>query len=79
MKYSRGVEYTVDEKNMTVQQNWEYGKERGFEWYSPITSVTQFRPETKTMFMYSATAGMSGTTPLTSVLNEVKTVLRTLC
>lgn len=72
MKYSRGVEYTVDEKNMTVQQNWEYGKERGFEWYSPITSVTQFRPETKTMFMYSATAGMSGTTPLTSVLNEVK-------
>ncbi|GKX57586.1 arylsulfatase [Leminorella grimontii] len=72
MKYSRGVEFVVDEKNMTVYQSWEYGKERGFEWYSPITSVTQYRPETKTMFMYSATAGMSGTTPLVSVLNEVK-------
>lgn len=72
MKYSRGVEYTVDEKNMTVQQNWEYGKERGFDWYSAITSVTQYRPETKTMFMYSATAGMSGPTPIVSVLDEVK-------
>lgn len=72
MKYSRGVEYVVDEKNMTVYQSWEYGKERGFEWYSPITSVTQYRPETKTMFMYSATAAMSGSEPLVSVLNEVK-------
>ncbi|MDI8107056.1 SDR family NAD(P)-dependent oxidoreductase, partial [Salmonella enterica subsp. enterica serovar Anatum] len=34
MKYSRGVEYQIDEKNMTVSQMWEYGKERGFDWYS---------------------------------------------
>ncbi len=51
---------------------WEYGKERGFDWYSAITSVTEYRPETKTMFMYSATAGMSGTNPIVSVLDEVK-------
>ncbi|EBQ3582983.1 aryl-sulfate sulfotransferase, partial [Salmonella enterica] len=72
MKYSRGVEYQIDEKNMTVSQMWEYGKERGFDWYSAITSVTEYRPETKTMFMYSATAGMSGTKPIVSVLDEVK-------
>lgn len=72
MKYSRAVEYTVDENKMTVTQDWEYGKNRGFEWYSPITSITQYRPESKTMFIYSATAGMSGSTPITSVLNEIK-------
>lgn len=72
MKYSRGVEYVVDEEKMTVMQSWEYGKERGFEWYSPITSITQYRPETNTMFVYSATAAMQPPKNLTSVLNEIK-------
>lgn len=72
MKYSRGVEYIVDEEKMTVTQSWEYGKDRGFDWYSPITSITQYRPETKTMFMYSATAGMQPPKPISSILNEVK-------
>lgn len=58
LKYSRAVEYVVDEKNMTVQQIWEFGKERGFEWYSPVTSVTEYQPKTDTMMIYSATAGM---------------------
>ncbi|WP_254558444.1 aryl-sulfate sulfotransferase, partial [Salmonella enterica] len=48
MKYSRCVEYQIDEKNMTVSKMWEYVKERGFDWYSAITSVTEYRPETKT-------------------------------
>lgn len=39
-----------------------------FDWYSAITSVTEYRPETKTMFMYSATEA----NPLVSVLDEVK-------
>ncbi|AOO63833.1 aryl-sulfate sulfotransferase [Sulfurospirillum halorespirans] len=58
MKYSRAVEYVVDEKNMTVQQVWEFGKERGFEWYSPITSVVEYQPKTDSMMVYSATAGL---------------------
>lgn len=33
--YSRGVIYRVDEKNMTVKQVWQYGKERGGELYTP--------------------------------------------
>lgn len=31
--YSRGVEYKIDEENMTVEQIWQYGKERGNELY----------------------------------------------
>ncbi|MDR3346284.1 MAG: aryl-sulfate sulfotransferase [Campylobacteraceae bacterium] len=57
-KYSRAVEYVVDEKNMTVQQIWEFGKERGFEWFSPITSVVEYQPKTDSMMIYSATAGL---------------------
>lgn len=37
-KYSRFVEYEIDEKNMTVKQVWEYGKELGYDGYAPITS-----------------------------------------
>ncbi|QUJ05891.1 aryl-sulfate sulfotransferase [Salmonella enterica subsp. enterica] len=48
MKYSVAVEYQIDEKNMTVSQMWEYGKERGFDWYGAITLITEYRPETKT-------------------------------
>ena len=29
MKYSRTVVYKIDQKNMTIEQVWEYGKERG--------------------------------------------------
>lgn len=50
MKYSRFVEYKIDEKAMTVQQVWEYGKERGYDWFSPITSIVEYRPERQTMF-----------------------------
>ncbi len=35
-KYSRAVEYSVDETDTTVQQVWEYGKNRGAEFYSPF-------------------------------------------
>ena len=42
MKYSRAVIYRIEQKKMTIEQVWEYGKERGFEWYSPITSVTEY-------------------------------------
>jgi arylsulfate sulfotransferase len=41
-KYSRGVEYKIDEDNMTVQQIWSYGKERGPEFYSIKVSDIDF-------------------------------------
>lgn len=36
--YSRAVEYAIDEENKTVRQIWQYGKERGLDMYSAITS-----------------------------------------
>lgn len=58
MKYSRAVVYKIDQKNGTVQQVWEFGKERGHNWYSPVTSLTQYEPDKDSVMVYSATPGM---------------------
>ncbi|MBR8464959.1 aryl-sulfate sulfotransferase [Campylobacter sp. faydin G-140] len=58
MKYSRAVVYKVDEKAKTVEQIWEYGKERGKEWYSPVTSLAEYQVDKNSIMVYSATAGM---------------------
>ena len=57
MKYSRAVVYKVDQKKMTVEQVWEYGKERGHAWYSPVTSLTEYCGDKDSIMVYSATAG----------------------
>ena len=56
-KYSRAVIYKVNEKKMTVEQVWEYGKNRGNGWYSPVTSITKYNADKKSVSVYSATAG----------------------
>jgi arylsulfate sulfotransferase len=58
MKYSRGVEYKINEKNMTVEQIWEYGKERGFAWFSPVTSNIRYYSNTNSMMMFGASTGI---------------------
>jgi arylsulfate sulfotransferase len=70
--YSRAVEYKVDEAEGTVEQVWQYGKERGDEWYSPITSVVAYRADTDTQFIYSASVNYLTPEKLTTVLNEVR-------
>lgn len=40
--YSRAVEYKIDPVKMTVQQVWEYGKERGQETFSTIVSSVKY-------------------------------------
>lgn len=76
MKYSRAVIYKIDQKKMTIQQVWEYGKDRGFEWYSPITSVTQYEKDKNSVFVYSATAGLNfknfATEAPNPIINEFK-------
>ncbi|TSK05061.1 MAG: aryl-sulfate sulfotransferase [Geobacter sp.] len=57
MKYSRAVIYKIDQKKMTVEQIWEFGKERGNGWYSPVTSLTEYQADKDSVFVYSATAG----------------------
>lgn len=34
--YSRGVQYRIDQENMTIEQVFEYGKDRGNELYTPF-------------------------------------------
>ncbi len=43
--YTRGVMYQIDTKNMTIEQVWEYGKERGSEFYSPYISDVDYLGE----------------------------------
>ena len=40
--YSRGVMYEIDTENMTVKQVFEYGKERGSDYYSPYISDVDY-------------------------------------
>ena len=40
--YSRGVLYKIDTVNMTIEQIWQYGKERGSEFYSPYISDVDY-------------------------------------
>ncbi|MYH08375.1 MAG: aryl-sulfate sulfotransferase [Rhodothermaceae bacterium] len=43
--FSRAVEYLIDDDAMTVQQLWEYGRERGSTTYSAIVSDVDYHPE----------------------------------
>lgn len=40
--YTRGVMYKIDTDHMTIEQIWEYGKERGSEFYSPYISDVDY-------------------------------------
>lgn len=45
MNYSRIVEYKIDPVKMTVQQTWEFGKEKGVDWFAAITSNVQWQKD----------------------------------
>jgi arylsulfate sulfotransferase len=49
LKYSRAVEYKINENGKTVQQVWQYGKERGQETFSSIVSDVDYYAETNTV------------------------------
>lgn len=40
--YTRGVMYDINTENMTIEQVWQYGKERGHEFYSPYISDVDY-------------------------------------
>lgn len=46
-QFSRAVEYSINEDDMTVEQVWEYGKDRGAEYYSVIISDVDYLSETE--------------------------------
>ena len=52
-QYSRAVEYHINEKEKTVSQVWQYGKERGPEFFSTIVSDVDFLPNAKNVLITS--------------------------
>ena len=49
--YSRGVEFHINVEDMTVQQIWQYGKERKREFYSMLISDVDYLPETENILI----------------------------
>lgn len=47
--FSRAVEYRIDEEAMTVQQIWEYGRERGRATYAAGASDVDVHPDENTV------------------------------
>ena len=43
--FSRGVRYKINTEDMTIQQVWQYGKERGQEFYSQYICNVEFYKE----------------------------------
>ncbi|MCD8337317.1 MAG: aryl-sulfate sulfotransferase [Lachnospiraceae bacterium] len=43
--YSRAVRYHIDTENMTIEQVWSYGEERGEAWYSSYISGADYLGE----------------------------------
>lgn len=49
--YSRAVIYEIDGEEMTVRQDWDYGRDRGIEAYSFIVSDADFHSDANTVIM----------------------------
>lgn len=43
--YSRGVRYKINTKDMTIEQVWQYGKDRGAEFFSPYICNVEYYNE----------------------------------
>ena len=57
---------------MTVEQVWEYGKERGHELYSPITSSVEYQADKNSVVVYWASIGTGSKTGPAPVLTEFR-------
>jgi arylsulfate sulfotransferase len=69
--FSRAVEYRVDEKARTVRQIWQYGAERGDDFFSNIISDADMLDKTKNRLITSGAVRVSPDDPHAYV-TEVK-------
>ena len=53
IQYSRAVEYEINEQDKTVTQVWQYGKERGPEFFSTIVSDVDYLAKSNTILVTS--------------------------
>ena len=73
-KYSRAVLYKIDQRAMTVEQVWDYGRERGHELYSPVTSSVEYKKDKNSFVVYWASIDL--TDPKAQGPNPVLTEFR---
>ena len=59
--YSRAVVYQIDEEAMTIQQSWQYGKERGTDLFSRIVSDVDFHEAENNVVFMPGAVGRGGT------------------
>lgn len=70
-QYSRAVEYAIDEEKKTITQVWQYGKERGKEMASPITSDVDVLPTTNNRLITAGNIRTSEVDPPHAKLIEI--------
>lgn len=58
--YSRGVRYKINVKERTIEQVWQYGKERGAEFFSPYICNVEYYNEGHYMIHSGGIAYMNG-------------------
>ena len=51
--YSRAVEYSIHKEDQTVQQIWQYGRERGIEFFSTIIGDVDYLTKTNNVLITS--------------------------
>lgn len=69
-KYSRLVHYRINEKNMTVEQIWQYGKERGSELYSLNMSSFQMLLNNNRLGLFMRSINYNIGAPIIIEVNE---------
>jgi len=72
--YTRGVMYEIDTDNMTIKQIWEYGKERGSDYYSPYISDVDYLDDKHYLIHFggnSSTDGKINNTPASFNKNTI--------
>lgn len=78
-KYSRAVQYRIDEENMTVEEIWSYGEERGEGSYSDIVSDADYLEESNNVLLdFGRTYPEDENTPVSQIVEvdkETKEVL----
>lgn len=61
--YSRAVEYEIDEQAKTIRQVWAYGKSRGMDLFSAITSDVDLLPQTNNRLITAGNIRLSSLPP----------------
>ncbi|MDR1532432.1 MAG: aryl-sulfate sulfotransferase [Clostridiales bacterium] len=69
--YSRGVQFRINQREKTVEQIWEYGKERGSDMYATFLGDADYLPITGNRLIDCGGQVRQGETPTDDILGGV--------